>query len=147
MAAYVQKEYMICTCTCMYYYCTVFCIKAFHPNTEATVDDLTPLSDSSLTLSNLAAVLETADVGRLGGCLGVPFSVREDKLRQQYDNPEECRNELNSWWLQFSPYALDSWKWLSGQLLSRGEESALAAAKRFVHQTAGTCTCTIIMIV
>ena len=72
----------------------------------------------------------------LRGCLRVPGSVQR-KLRQQCDNDEERRNELISWWLQYSPYALDSWKWLSGQLLYYGEESALAAAKRYVHQTPG----------
>ena len=97
-----------------------------------------PLTDSSLTHSNLAAVLETVEVGRLRDCLRVPFSV-EGKLRQQCDNDEERRNELISWWLQSSPYALDSWKWLSGQLLRYGQESALAAAKRYVHQTPGMC--------
>ena len=94
-----------------------------------------PLTDSSLTHSNLAAVMETVEVW-LGYCLRVPDSVQV-KLRQQCDNGEERRNELISWWLQSSPYALDSWKWLSGQLLYRGEESALAAAKRYIHQTPG----------
>ena len=60
-----------------------------------------------------------------------------EKLLQQCDNDEERRNELISWWLQYSPYALDSWKWLSGRLLRLGEESALAAAKRYIHQTPG----------
>ena len=94
------------------------------------------LSDSSLTHSNLAAVLETVEVWRLGDCFIVPGSVRR-KLRQQCDNDEEHRNELISWWLQCSPYALDSWKWLSGQLLFYEEESALAATKRYIHQTPG----------
>ena len=94
------------------------------------------LTDSSLTHSNLAAVLETVEVRQLEGCLNVPFHVW-DKLRQQCDNDEEYRNELISWWLQSSPYALDSWKWLSGQLLYREEGSALAAIKRHVHQTSG----------
>ena len=75
-------------------------------------------------------------MGQLGGCFHVPFSVRW-KLQQQCDNDEERRNELISWWLQYSPYALDSWKWLSGKLLWYEEESALAAAKRYVHQTPG----------
>ena len=75
-------------------------------------------------------------MGQLGGCLGVPHSVW-GKLQQQCDNDEERRNELISWWLQSSPCALDSWKWLSGQLLHYEEESALAAAKRYVHQTPG----------
>ena len=66
-------------------------------------------------------------------CLSVPLGV----WMQQRDNDEECRNELISWWLQYSPYALDSWKRLSGQLLCWGEESALAAVKRYVHQTPG----------
>ena len=95
-----------------------------------------PLTDSSLTHSNLAAVMETVEVRRLKICLHVPSSVQL-KLRQQCDNDKEQRNELISWWLQSSPYALDSWKWLSGQLLYHGEESALAAAKRHVHQTPG----------
>ena len=73
---------------------------------------------------------------RLGDCLLVPNSVWE-KLQKQCDNDEERRNELISWWLQSSPYALDSWNWLSGQLLFYEEESALAAAKRYVHQTPG----------
>ena len=59
------------------------------------------------------------------------------KLLLQCDNDEERRNELISWWLQCSPYALDSWKWLSGQLLYYGEDSALAAAKIYNHQTPG----------
>ena len=113
-----------------------FDIKPLYPNTGAAVGALTPLSDSSFTHSNLAAVLETVKVRRLEGCLSVPGSVRE-KLKQQCDNDEERRNELISWWLQYSPYALDSWKWLSGQLLSWGEESALAVAKRYVRQTPG----------
>ena len=73
---------------------------------------------------------------QLGGCLSVPDSVQV-KLRQQCDNDEEHRNELISWWLQYSPYALDSWKWLSGQFLLWKEESALAATKKYVHQTSG----------
>ena len=73
---------------------------------------------------------------RLGGCLHVPYSVQE-KLQQQCDNDEERRNELISWWLQSSPYALDSWNWLSGRLLRYEQKSALAAAKRYVHQTPG----------
>ena len=96
-----------------------------------------PLTDSSLTHSNLAAVLETVEVEQLEGCLSVPGSVWE-KLEQQCDNDEERRNELISWWLKSSPYALDSWKWLSGRLLYYEEESALAAAKRYVQQTPGT---------
>ena len=95
-----------------------------------------PLSDSSLTHSNLAAVLETVEVGLLWDCLRVPGSVWE-KLRQEYDSNEERRNELISWWLQYSPYALDSWKWLSGKLLYYEEESALAAAKRYIHRIPG----------
>ena len=108
--------------------------------TRAAVDDVCvsiPLTDSSLTHSNLAAVMETVAVQRLEDCLSVPGSM-EVKLEQQCDNDEEQRNELISWWLQFSPYALDSWKWLSGRLLYWEEESALAAAKRYVHQTPGT---------
>jgi hypothetical protein len=94
-----------------------------------------PLSDSSLTHSNLAAVLETVvKVWRLGECLNVPRSVWV-KLRQQCVNDMERRNELISWWLQYSPYALDFWNWLSGQLLCWEKESALAAAKRYIHQT------------
>ena len=120
--------------------CTVILdIKSLYPNTGAAVDDLTHLSDSRLTHSNLAAVLESVEVGQLGNCLSVPESVQE-KLEQQCDNDEEHRNELISWWLQFSPYALDFWKWLSGQLFYWEEESALAAAKRYVHQTPGTVT-------
>ena len=93
-----------------------------------------PLSDSSLTHRNLAAVLETVEVGwQLEDCLKVPLSV----WMQQCDNDEERRNELISWWLQYSPYALDSFKWLSGRLLWLEEESALAAAKRYVHQIPG----------
>ena len=76
----------------------------------------------------------------LEGCLRVPLSVRY-KLQQQCDNVEEQRNELISWWLQFSPYALDSWKWLSGRLLRLEEESALAAVKRYVHHTPGMSAC------
>ena len=95
-----------------------------------------PLTDSSLTHSNLAAVMETAEVWRLEACLSVPESVRE-KLGPQCDNDEKQRSELISWWLQSSPYALDPWKWLSGRLLYWGEESALAAAKRYIHQTPG----------
>ena len=98
------------------------------------------LTDSSLTHSNLAAVLETVEVGLLWHCLDVPFSV-QDKLKQRCDNDEEHRNGLISWWLQSSPYALDSWKWLSGQLVYWEKESALAAAKRYVHQTPGTIHC------
>ena len=94
------------------------------------------LTDSSLTHSNLAAVLETVYVRQLEGCLGVPHSVRY-KLQLQCVIDEECRNELISWWLQSSPYALDSWKWLSGQLLYREEGSASAAIKRYAHQTPG----------
>ena len=63
--------------------------------------------------------------------------LRQEKLRQQCDNDEEQRIELISWWLQSSPDALDSWKRLSSRLLYRGEESALAAAKRYIHQTPG----------
>ena len=75
-------------------------------------------------------------MGWLENCLRVPDSMQR-KLRQQCDNDEERRNELISWWLQSSPYALDSWKWLSGRLFFMKEESALAAAKRYVHQTPG----------
>ena len=75
-------------------------------------------------------------MGQLGIYLLVPFSV-EGKLQEQCDNDEERRNELISWWLQSSPYALDSWKWLSGRLLRYEQKSALAAAKRYVHQTPG----------
>ena len=61
----------------------------------------------------------------------------QKKLLRQCDNDEEYTNELINWWLQLSPYALDSWKWLSGQLLHMEDESALAAAKRYIHQTPG----------
>ena len=94
------------------------------------------LTDSSLTHSNLAAVLETVEVRQLWYCLDVPFSMRH-KLQLRYVIDEEYRNELISWWLQSSPYALDSWKWLSGQLLYWKERSALAAIKKYVHQTPG----------
>ena len=83
-----------------------------------------------------AVVLETVEVRRLGGYLNLSRNVRE-KLRQQCFDDIEHRNELISWWLQCSPYALDSWKWLSGQLLYWEEENALAAAKRHIHQTPG----------
>ena len=73
---------------------------------------------------------------RLRACCSLPVSVW-GKLLQQCDDDEERRNELISWWLQCSPYALDSWKWLSGQLLYCEEDSALAAAKRYIHQTPG----------
>ena len=98
---------------------------------------LTPLTDSSLTRSNLAAVLKTIEVGRLGGYLNVSRSVR-DKLRQQCHDDEERRNELISWWLQYSPYALDSWKWLSGQFLHWEEKNALDATKRYIYELPGT---------
>ena len=75
------------------------------------------------------------ELKQLERCLRVPGSAR-GKLAQQCDN-EECRNQLISWWLQYSPYALDSWKWLSGQLLRYEEDSALAAAKTYIHQTPG----------
>ena len=75
-------------------------------------------------------------MGQLEFCLRVPNSVW-GKLQEQCDNDEERRNELISWWLQSSSYALDSWNWLSGQLLFYERESALAAAKRYVHQTPG----------
>ena len=96
-------------------------------------------------------------MGVLEVCLSVPVSVR-GKLRQQCDVDKERRNELISWWLQYSPYALDSWKWLSGKLLWLGEESALVAAKRYIHQTPGMsvvnyrhtthtqCQCCVIMV-
>jgi hypothetical protein len=100
------------------------------------VDSFVPLSDSSLTHSNLTAVLETVGVVQLLGCLRVPFDVQE-KVEQHCVNNEERRNELMSWWLQYSPYALDSWNWLSGRLLWYEEENALAAAKRYIHQTPG----------
>ena len=73
---------------------------------------------------------------QLWGCFSVPASVQE-KLLQECVNDEERRNELIIWWLQCSPYALDSWKWLSGQLLWWGKGSALTAAKRYIHQTPG----------
>ena len=104
--------------------------------TVVHVHPFLPLTDSSLTHSNLAAVLETVEAEQLGSCLSEPYSV-QGKLEQQYDSDEERSNELISWWLQSSPYALDSWKWLSGRLLLRKEESALAAAKRYIHQTPG----------
>jgi hypothetical protein len=68
-----------------------------------------------------------------------------EKLRQQYDNDEERRNESISWWLLFSPYGLDYWKWLSGQLLYWEEKSALAATKRYVPQTPGKFTIIVIV--
>ena len=95
-----------------------------------------PLTDSSLTHSNLAAVLNTLEVGQLEYCLFSPDSV-DEKIMEHCDNDEEQRNELISYWLQSSPYALDSWKWLSGRLLYWEEESALAAAKRYVHISPG----------
>ena len=76
------------------------------------------------------------EVRQLRDCLRVPYNVQW-KLWQQRVNDEEHRNELISWWLQYSPYALDSWKWLSGQLLYGGKVNALAAAKRYIHQTPG----------
>ena len=135
MNAYVLL-WTIVTCLYCYRTVTVFGIKPLYPNTGAAVGDLTPFSDSSLTHSNLAAVLETVEVRWLGDCLSVQVSMQE-KLRQQCDSVEEYRNKLISWWLQCSPYALDSWKWLSGQLLYWEEGSALAAAKKYVHQTPG----------
>ena len=105
-------------------------------DTVIHVHPLIPLTDSSLTHSNLAAVLETVTVDDLEVYLSVPYSVR-DKLRQLCDNDEECKSELISWWLQLSPFALDSWKWLSGQLFYWEEERALAAAKRYIHHTPG----------
>jgi hypothetical protein len=81
-------------------------------------------------------VLETVEVRRLGGYLNLSRNVRET-LRQQCFDDVERRNELISWWLQYSPYALDSWNWLSGQFLYWEEESALAAARRFINQAPG----------
>ena len=136
-----------CPCTCSRHYAKKICKRVHTSNADSSVNvvgvavimvhvyPFLPLTDSSLTHSNLAAVMETVRVGWLGDWLCVPDSVQV-KLELQCDN-EERRNELISWWLQSSPYALDSWKWLSGQLLYWREESALAAAKRYLHQTPG----------
>ena len=140
--------FLSCSCAPPNYMYMILCNIRFNKN-NVTIPTLglllrcylcvsIPSPDSSLTHNNLAAVLETVKVWQLGNCLSVPLSVR-GKLRQQCDNEEKRRNELISWWLQSSPYALDSWKWLSGQLLFYyGKESALAATKSYVHRTPGT---------
>ena len=75
---------------------------------------------------------------RLGGYLSVSRSVRKN-LREQYHDDMELKNEVISWWLQSSPYALDSWKWLSGQLLHWEEKNALAGTKRYINESTGMC--------
>lgn len=94
-------------------------------------------TDSTLTRKNVAVILNTVNnIHRLRACLGVPHSVRT-LISKHCDTDEQSMDELIGYWLQTSPYALESWTWLTGQLLNWGEESALTAVKRYICRTTG----------
>ena len=92
-------------------------------------------TDTSLTQSNVATVVDTVEVELLQNCLEAQTSV-DDKTRELYDGLEQQRSQLVHYWKSVSPYA--SWTYLAGELYYWGqEESALAAAKRYFQRAPG----------
>ena len=98
---------------------------------------LASLTDASLTDSSVASLLNTVAF-QLYRCLNIPCSV-DMKIRGCCDDKQHQRNQLVQYWWNVSPYA--SWSFLAGQFHFLKEESALAAAKKYVQRVPGAHAC------
>ena len=100
-----------------------------------------PLPDTTLTHSNLSTVLNhVVDVDQLEGCLNIPDSVWRN-IKDHSEDEEQLRDELVYYWRNMSPYSMNRWGLIGGQLHYFGEETALTAAKAYIQRAPGTCGC------
>ena len=100
-----------------------------------------PLTDTTLTHSNLSTVLNhVVDMDRLRNCLNIPLSVGRN-IKDHSEDEEQLRNELVYYWRNISPYSMNRWDFIGGQLHRWGEETALTAAKTYIQRAPGTCGC------
>ena len=100
-----------------------------------------PLTDTTLTHSNLSTVLNhVVNVDLLRNCLNIPGSVWEN-IKDHSEDEEQLRNELVYYWRNMSPYSMNRWDFVGGELHLYGEESALTAAKAYIQRAPGTCGC------
>ena len=100
-----------------------------------------PLTDTTLTHSNLSTVLNhVVDVDQLRGCLNIPGSVWRN-IKDHSEDEEQQRNELVYYSRNMSPYSMNRWGFIGGDLHYEGEETALTAAKAYIPRAPGTCGC------
>ena len=100
-----------------------------------------PLTDTTLTHSNLSTVLNhVVNVDRLEDCLNIPGSVGRN-IKDHSEDEEQLRDELVYYWRNMSPYSMNRWDFIGGQLHYWGEETALTAAMAYIQRAPGTCGC------
>ena len=100
-----------------------------------------PLTDTTLTHSNLSTVLNhVVNVDQLEDCLNIPYRVWRN-IKDHSEDEEQLRNELVYYWKNISPYSMNRWDFIGGQLHYCGEETALTAAKAYIQRAPGTCGC------
>ena len=100
-----------------------------------------PLTDTTLTHSNLSTVVNhVVDVDRLEDCLNIPGSVGRN-IKDHSEDEEQLRDELVYYWRNMSPYSMNRWDFIGGELHYWGEETALTAAKEYIQRAPGTCGC------
>ena len=100
-----------------------------------------PLTDTTLTHSNLSTVLNhVVNVDQLEDCLNIPYRVWRN-IKDHSEDEEQLRNELVYYWKNISPYSMNRWDFIGGQLYYCGEETALTAAKAYIQRAPGTCGC------
>ena len=80
------------------------------------------------------------DVDLLRWCLNIPDSVWGN-IKGHSEDEEQLRNELVYYWRNMSPYSMNRWDFIGGQLHYCGEETALTAAKAYIQRAPGTCGC------
>ena len=99
-----------------------------------------PLTDTTLIHSNLSTVLNhVVNVDKLWGCLNIPDCVWRNIKGHSED--EEQRDELVYYWRNISPYSMNRWGFIGGELHYWGEETTLTAAKAYIQRAPGTCGC------
>ena len=100
-----------------------------------------PLTDTTLTHSNLSTVLNhVVDVDQLENCLDIPYSVWEN-IKDHSEDEEQLQDDFLYYWRNMSPYSMNRWDFIGGQLHLFGEETALTAAKAYIQRAPGTCGC------
>ena len=80
------------------------------------------------------------DVDQLWGYLNIPDSVWEN-IKDHSEDEEQRRDELVYYWRNISPYSMNRWDFIGGELHLYGEETALTAAKAYIQRAPGTCGC------
>ena len=89
-------------------------------------------SEPTLTLPNLLSVLEgVTDWYRLGYCLGVPGSKRDDACRRSPTDSEGLEAVLKEW---LENHPAPSWRGLARALYRRREVPEHTALQRVCHK-------------